>query len=165
MKGRTRLSNNFTLEEMTKSPTAIRRGIDNTPNETQINNIKRLVLNVSQPVRDQFGKISTNSGFRCPELCEVMGSSKTSYHAFGMAHDLEPLVDGVSNLEVLIWIAENLEFTTLVAEYMSPEDPDAGWVHVSYDQNDLKGVIKIKDSTNNYTPVTLEDLKIYFKIA
>ena len=62
------LSRNFTLSELTKSDTAIRRGINNNPNAEQIEKLK-LCENILQPVRDHFGRVKITSGFRSAELC------------------------------------------------------------------------------------------------
>ena len=95
------LSKNFTLKELVASQTADRKGINNNPNEDQINSLKLLCEKVLQPVRDHFGKVvSISSGFRSEELCEAIGSSKTSQHAKGQAADFE--IFGVSNQELVI---------------------------------------------------------------
>ena len=83
-----KLSNNFSLNEMTKSQTATRKGISNNPSEDHMNNLKELCINVLQRVRAHFGRVvSVSSGYRSPELCEALGSSKTSQHAKGQAAD------------------------------------------------------------------------------
>ena len=93
-----KLSNNFSLNEMTKSQTANRKGISNNPSEDHMDNLKELCINVLQRVRDHFGKVvSVSSGYRSPELCEAIGSSKTSQHAKGQAADFE--IHGISNAE------------------------------------------------------------------
>ena len=74
------LSRNFSLQELTKSDTAIRRGIDNEPNADQIDKLKMLCENILQPVRDQFGRVKVTSGYRSPELCIAIGSSISSQH-------------------------------------------------------------------------------------
>ena len=63
------LSRNFTLQELIKSDTAIRKGIDNNPNSDQVEKLKALCENVLQPVRDHFGRVKVTSGFRSSELC------------------------------------------------------------------------------------------------
>ena len=65
-----RLSQNFTLRELTKSSTAERRGIPNEPDEDKIDNIIDLCDKILQPVRDKFGPVTVTSGYRCPELCD-----------------------------------------------------------------------------------------------
>mgnify|MGYP002698130408 FL=1 len=85
-----KLSNNFSLKEMTASQTAVRKGISNNPSEDHMNNLKELCENVLQKVRDHFGKVVTiSSGYRSPELCDAIGSSKHSQHAKGQAPDSE----------------------------------------------------------------------------
>ena len=132
------LSPNFTLKELTKSDTATRLGLDNTPNDEALENLKLLCEKVLQPVRDHFGKsVTVNSGYRSPESNAAVGGSKTSDHCKGQACDLE--IDGIPNPELAQWIMDNLEYTQLILEFYVPGgDPNAGWVHVSYDPNNLK---------------------------
>ena len=95
-----KLSNNFSLNEMTKSQTATRKGISNNPSEDHMDNLKELCTNVLQRVRDHFGRVvSISSGYRSPELCEAIVSSKTSQHAKGQAADFE--IHGISNAELV----------------------------------------------------------------
>ena len=68
------LTRNFSLLELTKSDTAIRRGIDNEPNADQIDKLKLLCENILQPVRDHFGRVKITSGFRSVELCLAINS-------------------------------------------------------------------------------------------
>ena len=75
-----RLSENFTLTEYTKSQTALRQGIDNTPNEEHLEKAKLLFANVVQPVRNHFGPTVINSGYRGPALNEAVGGSSKSQH-------------------------------------------------------------------------------------
>lgn len=131
------LSKNFTLSEMTKSETALRHGMDNTPGKAEIANMVVLCEKVLQPVRDHYAKgVKVNSGYRHPEVNAKVGGSKTSDHTKGMAADIE--IPGVSNHELAEWISKNLEFTQVILEFYTPGVPDSGWVHVSYDPADLK---------------------------
>jgi hypothetical protein len=131
------LSANFSLKELTKSDTATRLGIDNTPNEETIDNLKTLCDKVLQPVREHFGKsVTINSGYRSPESNAAVGGSKTSDHCKGQAADIE--IDGVPNPELAQWIMDNLDYTQLILEFYTQGIPDSGWVHVSYDPNNLK---------------------------
>ena len=125
-----RLSKNFTLQEFTKSQTAIRQGIDNTPGDVHLNNAKVLFEKVVQPVRNNFGVTVINSGYRGPALNEAVGGSSNSQHCKGEAVDIE--CPGTSNYDVASWIAENLDFDQLILEFYTPGIPDSGWVHVSY---------------------------------
>jgi hypothetical protein len=131
------LSANFTLKELTKSDTATRLGIDNTPDDATIENLKLLCKMVLQPVREHFGKwVTVNSGYRSPESNAAVGGSKTSDHCKGQAADIE--IDGLPNPELAQWIMDNLDYTQLILEFYTQGQPNSGWVHVSYDPNNLK---------------------------
>jgi len=131
------LTANFTLSEMVKSETALRHGMDNTPGETEIENLKRLCEQVLQPVRNHFKTgVKVNSGFRHPEVNAKVGGSKTSDHCKGQAADIE--IPGIPNADLAIWIMDNLQYTQLILEFYTPGIPDSGWVHVSYDPANLK---------------------------
>jgi len=125
-----RLSENFTMAEFTKSQTAERKGIDNTPEGEHFDAAVALFENVVQKVRDHFGPTVINSGYRSPELNEAVGGSSRSQHCKGEAADIE--VPGVANAELAEWIRDNLEFDQLILEFYTPGIPDSGWVHVSY---------------------------------
>ena len=125
-----KLSRNFTLQELIKSDTAIRKGIDNNPNADQIEKLKLLCERVLQPVRDQFGRVKVTSGYRSPELCLAIGSSVNSQHAKAEAADFE--VIGVDNAELADWVYKYCETDQLILEYYTPGEPNSGWVHASY---------------------------------
>ena len=128
-----KLTANFSLSELTKSQTAERRGIDNTPSTEHQENLKLLCENVLQPVRDHFGEVVTiSSGYRSPELCTAIGSKITSQHAKGQAADFE--IFGVSNKELADWIHYNINYDQLILEYWKESDPNSGWVHCSYSE-------------------------------
>jgi len=127
------LSKNFTLTEFTKSQTGARMGIDNTPHDEHLLNLKHLVENVVQKVRDHFGTTTVNSGYRGPDLNKAVGGAATSQHCFGEAADIE--VPGVPNATLAAWIRDNLEFDQLILEFYTPGIPDSGWVHVSLKRN------------------------------
>jgi zinc D-Ala-D-Ala carboxypeptidase len=131
------LTANFTLAEMVKSETALRHNMDNTPGETEIENLKQLCEQVLQPVRNHFQTgVKVNSGFRHPEVNAKVGGSKTSDHCKGQAADIE--IPGIPNADLAIWIMDNLQYTQLILEFYTPGIPDSGWVHVSYDPANLK---------------------------
>lgn len=125
-----KLSQDFSLREFTKSQTASRKGIDNSPSDEHLDNAVALFENVVQPVRNHFGPTIITSGYRSPALNEAIGGSATSQHSKGEAVDLE--VIGVSTAEVAEWIAENTNFDQLILEFYTPGDTNSGWVHVSY---------------------------------
>ena len=122
------LSSSFTLAEMTRSNTATRKEIDNTPPPASLENLRDLSTYILQPLRDHFGTpIRINSGYRCPELNAEIGGSKTSQHMEGRAADID--VPGKSPLEVAQAIVElDLPFDQVIHEFRA-------WVHVSYDPN------------------------------
>jgi hypothetical protein len=131
------LTQNFTLHELTKSETALRHGMENTPGPAEAAALTRLAMEVLQPVRDHFARgVKVNSGFRHPEVNAAVGGSRTSDHCRGMAADIE--IPGVPNAELAQWIADNLDYTQLILEFYTPGIPDSGWVHVSYDPTNLK---------------------------
>ena len=124
------LTRNFTLLELTKSATAIRKGIDNNPNADQIEKLKALCENILQPVRDHFGRVKVTSGFRSPILCQAIGSSANSQHAKAEAADFE--CPGVDNVELFDWIKSNLSPDQLILEFYTPGEPNSGWIHASW---------------------------------
>jgi len=124
------LSRNFSLQELIKSDTAIRKGINNNPSSGQIEKLKELCENVLQPVRDHFGRVKVTSGFRSEDLCVAIGSSVNSQHAKAEAADFE--VMGTDNAELADWIYMNLDFDQLILEFYTPGEPNSGWIHCSY---------------------------------
>ena len=124
------LTRNFSLLELTKSDTAIRKGIDNNPNADQVEKLKLLCENILQPVRDHFGRVKVTSGFRSPELCTAIGSSVNSQHARAEAADFE--CPGVDNAELADWIHRELPYDQLILEFYTPGEPNSGWIHCSW---------------------------------
>lgn len=136
----TKLSKNFTLEEMLVSSTAQKYGIDNTPNATVKANMTLLCNKLLQPIRDKYGKsIIVTSGYRCPALNSKVGGAKTSQHVSGQAADINS-GDGYkaggearykANAELFDLIYRVGGYDQLINEF-----PDAKgrpqWVHVSY---------------------------------
>ena len=128
-----KLSKHFSLREMTKSMTAQRRGIDNTPGAGEIKSLGDLCYEILEPLRAHFDKpITVTSGYRSEELCEAINSKKTSQHAKGQAVDFE--IAGVPNIKIAYWIQNNCDFDQLILEFYKKDDPAGGWVHVSYNE-------------------------------
>ena len=124
------LTAHFTLDEMIKSQTALRRGLDNSPEPKQLENLLTLCEKVLEPIRVHYERpVVINSGFRSLLVNRAVGSKDSSQHARGEAADIE--IPGVDNLELYYWIAQELDFDQLILEYYSGE-PSSGWVHVSY---------------------------------
>ena len=127
-----KLSKNLSLAEVTKSRTASRLGIDNTPDDWATENLRQIAVNVFQPLRDGLGvPIYVSSGYRCPELNRAIGGAKRSQHMEGRALDLDADVFGrCTNAEIFRWILNNVTFDQLIWEFGDEDNPD--WVHVSY---------------------------------
>ena len=150
-----KLSNNFSLKELTASQTAERKGIDNTPSTEHQENLKLLCTAILQPVRDHFGKVVTiSSGYRSPELCTAIGSKITSQHAKGQAADFE--IFGVSNKSLADYINSELYYDQLILEYWNESDPNSGWVHCSFSEGqNRKQYLRAykEDGKTKYEPV------------
>jgi len=147
-----KLTANFTLDELIKSQVATRKGINNNPSPTQIENLKALAVNILQPIRSQFDKpLIISSGFRTAELCIEIGSSINSQHCAdnkSAAADFE--IPGVDNKELAKWIKDNLTWDQLILEFYKEGEPSSGWVHCSYssDLNRKESLIAYKDDDN-----------------
>ena len=129
----TKITKNFSLEEFTKSCTADRKGIDNTPSHEVKNNIARLVKEIMQPIRDKYKKpIVINSGYRCDALNKAVGGSRTSQHCTGEAVDFET-TNGVNDklFRLVKEMVEKGEIQCgqLIWEYGSKKNPN--WIHIS----------------------------------
>jgi len=144
-----KLSANFELAELIKSQVAERKGIPNNPSPDQIDNLKSLCINVLQPIRSEFDKpVIISSGFRSAELCIAIGSKPTSQHAEGKAADME--IPGVDNMELAMWIKNNLNFDQLILEFYKDGEPNSGWIHVSWNgDNNRNQTLRAMHDDNN----------------
>lgn len=137
-----KLTANITLDELTKSQVAERKGISNNPSPQQIENLKALAVNILQPVRSHFDKpLIISSGFRCAQLCIEIGSSIESHHVADngcAAADFE--IPGIDNEHLATWIKSNLEFDQLILEFYKKGEPSSGWVHCCYSTNDNRNM-------------------------
>jgi uncharacterized protein YcbK (DUF882 family) len=125
------LTDHFALHELTKSSTAARMGINNEPGPEEIQALTYLCIGILEPVRMHFDKpFAPNSGYRCLELNNAVGSKPTSQHVRGEAADIE--LSGISNYDLAAWIADNLLFDQVILENYRVGYPDSGWVHVSF---------------------------------
>lgn len=128
-----KISNHLSLAEVTRSETAKRKGISNTPTAEHLENFKILAENVFEKIRAHFGvPIHISSGYRSKELNDAIGGSQTSQHSKGQAIDIDMdgSSSGVTNADVYNFIKDNLEFDQLIWEFGTDKNPD--WVHVSY---------------------------------
>lgn len=129
------LSKNLSLKEAIKSNTATRLGIDNKPEQWEINNLRAVAEKVFQPVRDHFGvPIGVSSGYRSKRLNKAIGGSKYSQHIIGEAFDIDADIYGkVTNAEIFNYIKDNLEWDQMIWEFGDDDEPN--WVHVSYKES------------------------------
>ena len=125
------ISKHISYKEGVHSITAIRKGIDNEPNEEQLANMKLVANNVFEPLRVFInGPIKVNSFFRSPDLNKAIGGSTKSQHCKGQAIDIDDTYGKSTNAEMYWWIKDNLDFDQMIWEFGSNDNPD--WVHVSY---------------------------------
>lgn len=128
-----KLSKNFDLVEFTKSPTAIRKNINNAPTKENIDNLTNLCFFILQPLRDAIGmSIDIVSGFRNSALNKAVGGTKDSSHMRGEAADIELWINGKEETKKLFFkiIELNLPFDTMIWEFGDVNKPD--WVHIAY---------------------------------
>lgn len=147
-----RLSPNFMLSEFTRSNTAERLNLDNTPTEEHIENLKLLCYHVLQKVRNHYGKpVIVTSGYRSPAVNRAVGGSATSQHSNGEAADIS--ISGVLAYDLASWIRSNLLFDQLILEGFNIRVPGSGWVHVSYKlNNNRKQVLTSIPNGGGYKP-------------
>lgn len=127
------LSKHFKLEEFTRSQIAARNGLSNIPGSGEVKNLENICYEILEPVRAKFDKpIMINSGFRSLEVNRKLGSSDSSQHTKGQAVDFE--IAGVANIQVAYWVQANCDFDQLILEFYKPDDGQAGWVHISYNE-------------------------------
>ncbi len=126
-----RISEHFTLRELTRSAIALRHGIDNRPHGRAIAHLIQLAENILEPVRQNFGvPFSPSSGFRAPQVNRLAGSKPASQHITGQAADFE--IPALANPVLAQWIRDNLVFDQLILEFHRAHDPKSGWIHCSY---------------------------------
>ena len=125
------ISKHISYKEGVYSITAMRRGIDNTPNNDQLLKMVSVAEEVFEPLRSYVGgPIKINSFFRCPELNTAIGGSSKSQHCKGQAIDIDDTYGRMTNAEMYNFIKDNLEFDQIIWEFGDDDNPD--WVHVSY---------------------------------
>jgi zinc D-Ala-D-Ala carboxypeptidase len=145
-----KISNHLSLSEVTRSETAKRRGISNTPTAEHLENFKKLAENIFEPIREHFGvPIHVSSGYRSKELNSAIGGSLSSQHCQGEAIDIDMdgSSSGVTNADVYNFIKDNLEFDQLIWEMGTDKNPD--WVHVSYESKGKQRKQKLKAVRTN----------------
>jgi zinc D-Ala-D-Ala carboxypeptidase len=146
-----KLTSNLNLAEVTKSATATRKGIANTPTATHLIALKEVATNIFQPCREHFGKpLAVTSGYRSEALNEAINGSKRSQHSKGEALDLDADVfGGFSNAELFNYIKNHLDFDQLIWEFGDNNNP--AWVHCSYKTQGNRNEVLIAVKTNGKT--------------
>mgnify|MGYP001319269920 FL=1 len=126
-----KISQNISYKEATKSNTALRLNLNNTPNDYQVSNMVGVAHNVFEPLREYVGgPIKINSMFRSEELNTAIGGSSRSQHIEGRAMDLDDTFGHATNAEMFHYIKDNLSFDQLIWEFGDDSNPN--WIHVSY---------------------------------
>tara|TARA_R110000787_G_scaffold93444_1_gene195697 strand:+ start:49 stop:492 length:444 start_codon:yes stop_codon:yes gene_type:complete len=121
----TRLTPHFTLEEFTFSQTATRKGIDNTPHEGILDNLC-ILANGMEDVRNLLNApIYVSSGYRCPELNDLLGSKRTSQHTQGLACDFTSNAYGSPQIIFADIISSDIRYDQLILEFDR-------WIHISF---------------------------------
>ena len=137
----------FTIEELSASQTANKKGIDNTPTEEHKINLKALVDNVLDKTREWYGQpIIVTSGYRNNKLNNSIGGVKKSQHNNGQAADIVAK-NMKDNAKLFQYIKNNLQYDQLIWE--KGNDTNPSWIHVSYTNKiNRKQVLKTKDGKN-----------------
>jgi hypothetical protein len=126
------ISKHLSLAEVSRSETAKRKGINNTPSGEHLENFKKLAENIFEPIREHFGvPIHISSGYRSKELNAAVGGSASSQHCQGEAIDIDMDGTSITNAEIFNYIKDNLNFDQMIWEFGNDSNPD--WVHVSYE--------------------------------
>jgi len=139
-----KISKHINYLEATRSETAIRKGIDNSPTPDILEKMQLLANKVFEPLREHFRvPIHINSFYRSITLNHAIGGSGSSQHCKGEAMDIDTrgYYDHVNNMDLFIYIKTNLDFDQMIFEYGTEIEPD--WVHVSYkSENNRKQILK-----------------------
>ena len=126
-----KISKHVSYKEGVRSRTADRRGLDNTPNESQLKCMKEIAEAVFEPLREWVGgPIKINSFFRGEPVNTAIGGSKYSQHMKGQAMDIDDTFGHKTNAEMYHYIKDNLDFDQLIWEFGDDKNPN--WIHVSY---------------------------------
>jgi hypothetical protein len=126
------ISKHLSLAEVSRSETAKRKGINNTPSGEHLENFKKLAENIFEPIREHFAvPIHISSGYRSKELNAAVGGSSSSQHCQGEAIDIDMDGTSISNSQIFNYIKDNLNFDQMIWEFGNDSNPD--WVHVSYE--------------------------------
>ena len=149
------ISKHISYKESVYSTTATRRGIENTPNDEQLDNMELVAEEVFEPLRAYVGgPIKINSFFRCPELNKAIGGSSRSQHCKGQAIDIDDTFGRMTNAEMYHFIKEHLNFDQLIWEFGDNDNPN--WIHVSFVSNE--------ENRNRCLKAYRKDNKTHYKV-
>ena len=149
------ISKHISYRERVYSNTATRRGIDNNPNDEQLENMELIAKEVFEPLRDWVdGPIKINSFFRSPELNTAIGGSSKSQHCKGQAMDIDDTFGKATNAEMYHWIKDHMDFDQMIWEFGNDDNPN--WVHISY--------VSAKDNRNRCLKAYKEKGKTKYSI-
>ena len=150
-----KISKHISYKEGVYSRTDVRKDIDNTPNEEQLDCMELLAEKVFEPLREWVGgPIKINSFFRCPKLNKAIGGSSRSQHCKGQAVDIDDTFGVVSNADMYYWIKNNLDFDQMILVFGDDDNPN--WVHISY--------VSPEDNRNRCLKAYKENGKTKYKI-
>jgi len=142
-----KLGKYLTIADVTKSQTAIRKNINNTPTSSELESIKYLIDKVYDKVIDKFPNAFVSSFFRCDKLNIAIGGAKGSQHGTGEAVDIDSDKD---NKAIFEFIQKYLEFDQLIWEFGNDTNPD--WVHVSIKKiNNRKEILRARKDQSGKT--------------
>lgn len=131
----------FSIAELTKSSTAIKKKINNTPTKEIENNLNQLIDNILDPLREAWGEpIIVGSGYRCEALNRAVGGAASSQHKLGQAADIHTKSDSAEDNKKLFELIKQLKlpFDQLINEY------NYNWIHVSYSPRNRRQILNIK---------------------
>ena len=150
-----KISKHISYREAVHSATAKRRGIENTPNQEQLDNMYKVADFIFEPLRMYVGgAIKITSFFRSQDLNKAIGGSTKSQHCKGQAIDIDDVFGYKTNYEMFEYIRENLDFDQLIYEFGTNDNPD--WIHVSY--------VSKKENRNRVLRAIRENGKTKYKI-
>ena len=150
-----KISKHISYKEAVHSATAKRRGIENTPNQEQLDNMYKVADFIFEPLRMYVGgAIKITSFFRSQDLNKAIGGSTKSQHCKGQAIDIDDVFGYKRNYEMFEYIRENLDFDQLIYEFGTNDNPD--WIHVSY--------VSKKENRNRVLRAIRENGKTKYKI-